>query len=285
MTRPTAPILHTALAVDPRADPRLARLPGVLPLDPARWLRVDEAYAAQMAERERLLAERPGDVLACLPEGREAAGELMALVLDDLATREGFVVGRDHVRRPDGVTVGVDAEAPLATVGRLVQGDFCLLAKPGGAEEPGEEPGKGAGEGASKGLGEGAEHVLVAAVLCFPARWTLAEKIGRPLLRIHRPVASYDPAIAMRVQRLFDGVQAGRPMWRANLLSYHDPALFQPRREDDPPLRHEGPAGYVRSEFQTIRRLPRSGAVAFGIHTVVVRREDAVARPDDGTRP
>lgn len=265
MTRQTAPILHTALAVDPRTEPRLSRLPGVVPLDPAGWLRVDEAYAAQMAERERLLAERPADVLACLPEGRAAADELLELVLAELAARDDFEVAPGHVRRPDGVTVAVDAGAPLATVGRLVQGDFCLLAK--------------------QGAEDGAEHVLVAAVLCFPARWTLAEKIGRPLLRIHRPVASYDPAIGARVQRLFDGVQAGRPMWRANLLSYHDPALFQPRREADPPLRHDGPAGFVRSEFQTIRRLPRSGAVAFGIHTVVVRREDAVTRPGDGARP
>jgi hypothetical protein len=261
MARPTDPILHTALAVDPRADPRLARLPGVLPLDPAGWLRVDEAFAAQMAERERLLTERPADVLACLPEGRAAADELLELVLSELAARDDFEVAAGHVRRPDGVTIAVDEGAPLATVGRLVQGDFCLLEK------------------------QGAEHVLVAAVLCFPARWTLAEKIGRPLLRIHLPVASYDPAIAVRVQRLFDGVQAGRPMWRTNLLSYHDPALFQPRREDDPPLHHDGPAGFVRSEFQTIRRLPRSGAVAFGIHTVVVRREDAVTRPGEGARP
>jgi hypothetical protein len=250
MAKPTddRAILQDRLQIDPRRDPRLGRLPGVQPLDPLDWLRVDEAFAAQMAERERLLATRPGDVLACLPEGRAAAEELLDLVLAALAERADYAVGADAVRRPDGVTVPLDRAAPLATVGRLVQEDFCLLAK------------------------SGDEHVLVAAVLCFPARWTLDQKIGRPLLRIHEPVASYDDGIATRVQRLFDGVQDARPLYRVNFLSYHDPALYQPRREEDPPLRPEGPPGYVRSEIQTIRRLPRTGAVAFGIHTFLVPR-------------
>ena len=244
-----APILQDSLRLDPRQDPRLARLPGVQPLDPRDWIRVDEAFAAQMAERERLLATRRDDVLACLPRGRAVADELLGLVLAALEGRADYAVGADAVRRPDGVSVPLDRADPLATVGRLVQGDYCLLAK------------------------EGAEHVLVAAILCFPARWTLAQKIGRPLLRIHEPVAVYDAGLATRVQRLFDGVQDGKPMYRVNFLSYHDPALFQPRREEDPPLRPEGPPGFIRSEIQTIRRLPLTGAVAFGIHTVMVRRE------------
>jgi hypothetical protein len=244
-------ILQERLQIDPRQDPRLARLPGVQPLDPRDWIRVDEAFAVQMAERERLLATRRDDVLACLPEGRAAADELLDMVLATLSGRADYAVGAEAVRRPDGVAVPIDRDDPLATVGRLVQGDYCLLAK------------------------AGAEHVLVAAVLCFPARWTLAQKIGRPLLRIHEPVAVYDEGLGARVQRLFDGVQEGRPMYRVNYLSYHDPALFQPRREEDPPLRPEGPPGYIRSEIQTIRRLPRTGAVAFGIHTFMVRREAA----------
>jgi hypothetical protein len=52
----------------------------------------------------------------------------------------------------------------------------------------------------------GDEHVLTAAVLCFPASWHLADKIGRPLTTIHVPVKVYDETLARRVQRLFDGV-------------------------------------------------------------------------------
>jgi hypothetical protein len=251
------PILQAALAVDPRRDPRLSRLPGVQPLDPADWIRVDDAYAAQMAERERLLTTCPDAVMACLPDGVDAVDELLDTLLDDLSGRSGFEVRGGAVVCPDGREAQVDRTGPLRTIGRLVQEDFCLLKKPDGA----------------------GEHVLVAAVLCFPASWTLAEKIGRPLLRIHRPVESYDDGIAARVQRLFDGVQIGRPLWRANAIGYADPALHQPRREDAPRTAPGGPAPYVRSEIQTIRRLPRTGAVVFGIHTYVVRAAEAADHP------
>lgn len=254
---PRGAILQAALGADPRRDPRLARLPGVLPLDPRTWLTVDDAYGPQMAERERLIAECPDAVMACLPEGRDAAEELLDAVLAHLAARGDFVLRGERVLCPDGRDVPVDPAAPLRTIGRLVQEDFCLLAKPDGGDE----------------------HVLVAAVLCFPASWTLAEKIGRPLLRIHRPVASYDAGGAARVQRLFDGVQAGRPLWRANLLRYADPALHQPRPEDRPRVAPSGPAPYLRSEVQTILRLPRTCAVAFGIHTYVVTAGDVGDHP------
>ena len=49
-----------------------------------------------------------------------------------------------------------------------------------------------------------AEHVLTGAILCFPSNWTLAQKFGMRLARIHLPVERYDEAVARRVQRLFD---------------------------------------------------------------------------------
>lgn len=128
-----------------------------------------------------------------------------------------------------------------------MQEDFCLLSK------------------------SGDEHVLDAAVLCFPASWRLAEKIGRPLSAVHDPVAEYDAGLARRVQRLFDGVQAGRPLWRFNVLYYDDPALFQPRSAQMPrPLSHARTAPFIRSERQCILRLPRTRAVVFSIHTYVI---------------
>jgi len=72
------------------------------------------------------------------------------------------------------------------------------------------------------------------------------------------------------VQRLFDGVRAGRPMWRANLLRYDAPDLHQPRTEDDPRPAGGPDAKYARSERQSVLRLPETGAVVFAIHTSVV---------------
>lgn len=224
------------------------RLPGIAPLDPADWLMVDDAFGAQMAERERLLRERRDDVLAVTPEGRAAAEELLEFVLDWLARHSpGYDVAADRIRRPDGVTVQVDRDDPMGTLGHLVQEDLCLMEK------------------------QGDEHVLTAAVLCFPASWRLADKIGRPLTTIHVPVDVYDDALARRVQRLFDGVQVERPLWRFNALHYADPALFQPETRDEPRTDDAGGAyPYLRSERQCVLRLPRTRACVFSIHTFLL---------------
>ncbi|MEM9028153.1 MAG: DUF3445 domain-containing protein [Pseudomonadota bacterium] len=233
-------------------------LTGVAPIDPSDWLIVDEAFGAQMAEREALLNTRRPAVLAERPEANAAASELRDEVLSHLPP--GFVRQSDRVQRPDGVWATLDADTPLATLGRLVQEDLCLIQKPDGA----------------------VEHILTAAVLCFPSRWSLAEKLGRPLTRIHGPVNVYNDDVARRVQRLFDGLQPGRPLWRWNATPTNQPALFRPMTEIEahadaaPTL---GDAEFLRSERQVLWRLPRTRAVVFSIHTYVLRMADVTRGP------
>ncbi|KPP84530.1 MAG: Protein of unknown function (DUF3445) [Rhodobacteraceae bacterium HLUCCO07] len=226
-------------------------LPGIAPLEPRDWLRVDEAFAEQMVERERLISGHRAAVIALDESARSAAEELLDLVLAQvLGTGQYQRVG-DAVTPPDGRHVRIDRGDPMATLGRLVQEDFCILDK------------------------RGEEHVLLGAVLCFPASWSLDEKFRRPLVGIHIPVESYDDNVARRVQRLFDGVRPERPLWRFNALWYDDPALHQPRREGERRDRVDpAHARYLRSEMQTIRRLPNSRSVVFGIHTYVLARTD-----------
>ncbi len=226
------------------------RLPGIRPVD-GTWILQDEAYSGQMALREALLNTQRSKVLQQPDSVLVAANELLDCVLADLQ-QIGFVVSGSDVLCPDGRRVPLDRDDPLVTLGRLVQCDFCLHEK------------------------VAAEHVMQGAVLCFPASWTLAEKIGKPLTAIHDPVDEYDTGLAQRVQRLFDGVQVGRPLWRYNQLWYDNPALFAPRTEMD---RRSIAIGsredqFLRTERQTIFRLPRCRWVVFAIHTYVVRYKD-----------
>ncbi len=214
-------------------------LPGIQPFDIADWLIQDEAFAGQMARRDALVAERPGAVLAMDDGARPAATELLDMVLARLGP--GYAVG-DVVTRPDGVAVALDRDDPMRMLARLVQEDMVIMER------------------------RGPEHVLTAAALCFPASWMLAEKFLRPLTGIHVPVPSYDANIAARVQRLFDGVQVDRPLWRWNGLRYADPELHQPRSEADRRPRPENPR-FFRTERQCLVRLPVSRAVVFSIHT------------------
>lgn len=248
------PVLHKSLPFKVWMDPRLSRLPGILPMDPDDWLRVDEAYAGQMAERERLIAERPQAVIGALP-GAEAAVAELAEAVEARLPGLGFVREGAGWRCPDGRLVADDGAA-LARLGRLVQEDLCVMQ-----------------------AGPEGQHRLTAAVLCFPASWTLEEKLGRGLPGIHRPVAVYDAGVAARVQRLFDAIRVEQPLWRGNVLDYVDPALHQPRTEANRRAKPEGPRGYIRSERQGLMRLPRTGAVIFSIHTYVVDR--ATLTPDE----
>ena len=239
------PVFHDALPHMPWTDARTWRLPGMLPCGAEDWIRQDEAFAGQMAERDWLIATRQPLVHALLPEGRAAAAELLAVVLDLVSRRPGYVVEGDRVTRPDGATVRVDTAFPMVTLGRLVQEDLCLMQK------------------------QGEESVLTGAILCFPASWTLSQKIGRPMTGIHKPVHHYDDEVARRVQRLFDMVRVGQPLERYNALVYDDPALHNPRQEfDTRPYAVE--RLYMRSERQCILRLPQTQAVVFSIHTYLV---------------
>ena len=220
-------------------------LPGISPVGRADWVTVDGSYGPQVAYKQALLAERPALVHHVLPEAEDAAWELLEEVRSLLAKRTDFDVGPTHVQCPDGRRVSCVDARPLIVLSRLLQEDLCIHVR------------------------QGDVHVLAGALLCFPAAWTLAEKIGKPLGAIHAPVAEYDAELARRVQRLFDGVQVGRPIWRANLLRYDDPILHQPHREAAPRAVGRPDSPFERSERQTLFRLPRTGAVVFAIHTVV----------------
>ncbi|WP_100367830.1 heme-dependent oxidative N-demethylase family protein [Yoonia maricola] len=227
-------ILQDSIPDAQSGDPRL---PGTQPCAPDDWLRVDETYAAQMAYRLQLLHDKPTAVLCEHPTaGREVLEEALH-ILPGL----GFAVSGAQITCPDRRIVQIDWAAPLKTLGQVVQEDICIMEK------------------------QGAEHMLTGAVLCFPANWRLAEKINRPLIGIHAPVPEYDENIARRVQRLFDGVQVGRPMWRFNRLFYSDADLHQPYKKVDGDV-----TPYIRSERQCILRLPRTDAVVFTIHTFVL---------------
>lgn len=242
--RPVEPPILQDTLPDGQAEVAAARLPSMRPVV-GPWLFCDDAYGAQMALRRRLLRDKQGDVLAQTDTGLEAARAFLTAAL--AALPDGFERSGGEVMCPDGHKVVIDWDAPLRSVGEMLQQDVCILER------------------------RDDEHVLSGAVLCFPASWTLAQKIGKPLIAIHDPVDDYSSEIATRVQRLFDGVQAGRPMWRANALRYSDPALYQPRPENDPRPIGSPDAPYLRSERQTVMRLAHPTAVAFMIHTSVVQ--------------
>lgn len=219
-------------------------IPAMAPQPLSDWLRVTAQYDAQMEEKARLIRTRRETVLMRRPGSEAAEAEFADVLIEAVSGRADFTVSDDRVTRPDGRTVPIGALSGLELAGRLIQEDVCLLEK------------------------RGDEHVLTAALLAFPASWMLSEKIGRPMSAIHTPVAAYDAGIAARVQRMMDGLAPGRILTRANLLPYSDPALHQPRSEAARRDKSAEPM-FLRSERQSFRKLPLTGAVVFTILTIV----------------
>ena len=98
---------------------------------------------------------------------------------------------------------------------------------------------------------------LVAGAVLFPSHWHLRDKLGRPATEVHGRVPGYPAA---QVERFLDRLRPGKAMWRRNVLFHRNGELYAP--EPTP-----GDEWWIRSERQTLRRLPSSGAVVFTIAT------------------
>lgn len=242
---------------------------GLVAAEPECLIELDETYPAQMAERARLLDARRDDVLA-MPAGTEAAcAELLDVVAGTLARRwpEWFRLDAGALRNGlTGEQWALPATDPLDVLGRLVAEDFCLV-----RPEP-DGP------------------VLAAAVLCFPSRWVLGEKLGRPLLGVHERVPGYAGRLGGPVDRFFNHLKPGRMAVRLNWTVIDDPALFQLSGKfataADAGITPENALErlHLRVERQTFLLLPVSGMVSFGIRTHVYPLARIVALRGEAAR-
>ena len=228
------------------------------------WFEVDQHYLPEMAEKRRLLATARDAVFAALPASDAARHEALEMVVAALAahhpdwfSRDGSVL-RNHLAGEEWEIGTVD---PLELAGRLVQEDFCLI------QLDGDTP------------------IFTAAVLCFPSRWRLMEKIGKKLLAVHGPVPLYADRLGRPVDRFMRHLKPSHIASRLNWSLLDDPALFQPggkwrtEGEADITAANAGERVFLRVERQTFRRLPATGAILFGIRVHVYPLSQVIDEP------
>jgi len=209
-------------------DPGQFRI-GLSPINPENWF--EPATEDPRPRKARLLKSAPDTVwgeMACSRPGQtEALGLVCAW---------------------SGVPVSVQAtEAPLLTAGYLVEDDLCLMER----------------------LGSG--WSLTAASLCSASFFTPKETIGLALHDLHGPVPGFRDRFLTRVERIFDRLPADQILERRNWSVVNSGALSIPeastvRAKVASISLNEAPdALFVRSERQTIRRLPATGGIIFSI--------------------
>jgi hypothetical protein len=231
----------------------------------AEWFALDDHYGAEMAERRRLLTERRTEVFAALPSSDQARHEALEMIVAALTTHHGDWFSRDggivrnHLTDESFEGGSID---PLELAGRLVQDDLCVIEN------------------------DEAGPVFTAAVLCFPTRWRLMDKLGKPLSSVHGAVPFYADRLARPVDRFMRHLRTGHIASRLNWSLMEDPALFQPtgkwrlEAESGVTPANAGSHIFMRVERQTLRRLPLSDAVLFGIRVHVYPLAIVIDGPD-----
>lgn len=230
---------------------------GTRALDPDRWLVADERRTGEIDRKRALLRDVPDIVAGALPSARRAAEETLALV----AEFTGFDPDAERSADLAGLPFGADdAVAPLVRAALLVQDDLALMEQVDG------------------------EWVLSAAAVCFPSHWNPREKLGLPLGMVHAPVAHYERDLAGKVDRFHDRLALERPAWRRNWSVNTTSELHLADRSVQPaPPAAVAPNGapmWIRSERQTLRRLPSTNAVLFTIRVQLAPLGVLLGRPD-----
>jgi len=220
---------------------------GLKPIEEDVWLEPDPFLTTHLGEKERLFAADP-DIVFRQEQGTEdAQREVLALVADhlDRCHRGSHRVSGDAVLIVEDGRNIVLADAPaLLTASRMVQEDLVLM-------RPGPDG-----------------YRLVAASLCFPSSWSLAEKFGQSMTGIHDNVPGFNGGrMGQMVARIFDNLRAGQLLERFNWSIYPDGDLHHPQPKQvrvdiaDSALARL----FLRVERQTLRRLPGSGDILFTI--------------------
>ncbi|MGN6467281.1 MAG: heme-dependent oxidative N-demethylase family protein [Rhizobiaceae bacterium] len=246
---------------------------GLKPLDPAEWIEVDGHLEAYLSEKDRLEAEHGSSIFVAESGTEDAQHEVLSLLIDYLPARFPDIYRRAgdtmHIG-PSGRTIDLSGhgEPALKMAARLVQEDLVLMRR----SEEGWR--------------------LAAASLSFPSSWSLAEKFGKPLRDIHRPVPQFGPGTRSDdlIERMFDRLQ-GQAVVRYNWSLQPDPDLYKPLsafqrtdRADKALPRFPGldpaAAAFIRVERQTLRKLPVSADVLFTIRIHLDPMAALRAHPD-----
>jgi hypothetical protein len=221
---------------------------GLSALDPQRWIEPDGDLEAFLAQKDRLCEARFDEVYREDLASRMAQQECLDMLAGHLTESHAAIFKRmgGHIRFGErSVDLADPDRAPLQIAGSLVADDLVILEKREG------------------------QWRLTAGYVAFPSGWSITQKEGLAMAGVHAAVPGFEGGSrnAMMLDRIFDNLQPDLPAMRFNWSIYPSGDMFWPpersaRAEQEPFT----PAGnFIRVERQTLRRLPKSGAIVFTI--------------------
>ncbi|GKT41004.1 uncharacterized protein ColSpa_01185 [Colletotrichum spaethianum] len=214
------------------------------------WIELENTYRNRIVERQELYAKNGEGVLAALPGSELACKELMEMVIQFICARYPNQFKRDGtilVNNILGTTTDLSKTEPLVVLLNNVPEDFGIMIRD-------HKTGR---------------YVLRAGMVCSSVGWKISEKMGMGLPGIHKPVPDYREKMEFSMDRFFTKMPTNKPIQRGSwglemgqplFLPSEDPE-FSHRESQNPQLKPEDV--YLRVDWQTLRRLPLSGAIVF----------------------
>lgn len=223
-------------------------------------MELEQNYVATMEARQTLLEEH-GDLVYFTDPGSElACRELMEMLIQFVCKRypQYFSLENDsmilHNRLLNTRTNLLDT-APLKVVFENIPEDYAIVMR-----------------NENDGF-----YYLRAAMVCSSVGWDIGMNRGKPLRDIHQHVPDYAEKMAFSMDRFFAKMAVDQPIQRCSWsLEDHAPLFSSPRMVDNwersafadnkEALKIEHVK--LRCDYQTLRRLPLSGAIVFNFKAV-----------------
>ena len=224
------------------------------PIEPSLWIAPDHLLLPELTLKRDLLAHRRAIVVRERADTRAAQDEMLGLLVDHLTKRHptlySLAGSTMTIAGAETADLADPTEPPVVRAARLVQDDLVLMRR------------------------DRDSWRLVAACLCFPSNWSLAEKFDLPMDAIHAAVPGYAGQMSDRVNRIFDYLPQDQVVERFNWSIHEDDRLHHPpsgaahrwwQESGKSPL----DSAFVRVERQTLRRLPVSQDIIFTIRIYI----------------
>ncbi|KAI4246173.1 MAG: hypothetical protein L6R40_002126 [Gallowayella cf. fulva] len=242
-------------------------------LQPDWWLEVEKTYVERIKERKHLFSTNGNMVLDYLPGSELGCKEVMEMALQFLCARypqyfslcesedHGYVFHNGILHNQ---TVIRDMH-PLHVLLENVPEDFAVMIR---------NP-------------EDGYYYFRAGILCSSLGWSVKSKLGMQLKEIHSPIPDYKEKMEFSMDRYFAKLPTSRPIQRGSWGLEVDTPLFMPPGDPHEKLREsqlpeaELPLSriHLRVDWQTLRRLPLSGAIIFNFKALFTPVEEFREEP------
>ncbi|KAJ4420246.1 hypothetical protein N0V82_004457 [Gnomoniopsis sp. IMI 355080] len=228
--------------------------------DPDWWVELEQNYATTMAARQTLLKNH-GDLVFFTDPGSElACRELMEMLIQFLCKRypQHFSLENDDTilhNRLLNTKTDLSTTPPLMVVFANIPEDYAMV---------------------MRNENDGC-YYLRAVMVCSSVGWDIGMNRGKALRNIHEHVPDYAEKMAFSMDRFFAKMAVDQPIQRCSWsLEDHAPLFSSPRMVENwersafannkEALKIEHIK--LRCDYQTLRRLPLSGAVVFNFKAV-----------------